>query len=262
MMSTANKSSAILSAREIIKSLKIEDPSEIDIEAIAMERGAIVKEDYLHGAEGRLLILKSYGLITVKKDIPELGKKRFIIAHELGHFELHRLKIPIINCSDSDFSEWMQNKPQEVEANYFAAELIMPENIFIKKTKGKQLNKKLLDMLCNDFQTSLTATSIRFVILNKEYALICSENSLIKWFVIGDRFPYKLNVKGKLHPYSIASNYFKNKKVEHSFLSIPSETWIDDYMVKTRIEVMEMAVPLPTYNQVLSFIYVISDEDN
>ncbi len=46
-------------------------------------------------------------------------RKRFTIAHELGHFLLkHLIKEHEINFYDKD--------PQEKEANQFAAELLMP----------------------------------------------------------------------------------------------------------------------------------------
>jgi len=261
-MSNPDRLSAILKAREITQSLDIEDSSDIDIEAIAMERGAIVVEGSLKGAEGRLSILGSQALITVKKDIPEFGKKRFIMAHELGHFELHQTKFPTISCLESDLSEWGKNKPFEVEANYFAAELLMPEHIFKGKIDGKALSKSLIESLSKEFQTSLTATSIRFVTVHTEYALVCSEKAVIKWFVISEEFPYNLNVRGKLHPNSIAYNFFKGHGLPNKFLPVTADAWIDDYKFNTNDKVSEMAIALPAYSQVLSFIYVDSDEDN
>lgn len=261
-MTGPDKLSSILKAREIIRSLDIEDSPEIDIEAIAMERGAIVLEGSLKGAEGRLSILGLQALITVRSDIPEFGKKRFIMAHELGHFELHQTKFITVSCLDSDFSEWGKNKPLEVEANYFAAELLMPEHIFKGKTNGKALSKSLIESLSKEFQTSLTATSIRFVTLRSEYALVCSEKSVIKWFVIGEEFPYNLNVRGKLHPNSIAYDFLKGHSLPNKFLPVTVDAWIDDYKFNTNDKVMEMAIALPSYSQVLSFIYVDSDEDS
>lgn len=261
-MTVPDKLTSVLKAREIIQALDIEDSSEIDVEAIAMERGAIVVEGSLKGADGRLSILGSQALITVKSNIPELGKKRFIMAHELGHFQLHQAKFPAVSCSDSDFSEWGKSKPLEVEANYFAAELLMPEHIFKRKTEGKELSKFLIESLSKEFQTSLTATSIRFVTLRPEYALVCSEKSVIKWFVIGGEFPYNLNVLGKLHPDSTAYDFFKGQYLPNTFLPVAMDAWIDDYRFNTNDKVMEMAIALPAYSQVLSFIYVDSDEDS
>jgi Zn-dependent peptidase ImmA (M78 family) len=262
-MQIPDKLSAILKARQICQYLNIEDPSDIDIEAIAMEKGAIITYRALKGAEGRLVVRNSTGLITVKESIPELGKKRFVMAHELGHFELHRTKFPFVNCSDDDFSEWLNSKPFEVEANYFAAELLMPENIFKKKIEGKLLSKSLLDSLCKEFQTSLTATSLRFVSLRPEYALVCSEKSRIKWFFINnDGFPCKLHTKGNLHSESIAFRYFKDLGLYNDFSFVPSHAWIDNYQSRDKYKVMEMAIALPAYHQILSFIYVDIEEDD
>ncbi len=253
-MATPDKLSAILKAREIVKALFIEDVSDIDIIAIAMERGAIVKEGTLKGSEGRLSVLGKSGIITVKVDIPEQGKKRFIAAHELGHFELHRLRFPTISCSDIDFHKWNKDKIYEVEANYFAAELLMPETMFKRRIERETLNRKLLDALSEEFQTSLTATAIRFVNFRPEYALICSENSFIKWFVINEEFPYFVNTMGKVHRDSLAYDFFIGERLPESFFPVDKDAWIENSRFRGKL--MEMAIPLADYNQVLSLIYV------
>lgn len=252
---------AINKAKEIIIALYIEEPTDIDVNAIAAMRGAYIKEDALKTAEGRLTILGAHGLITVNSTIPEQGKKRFVTAHELGHFELHRGEAFTISCKDTDFSEWGKNKILETEANYFAAELLMPENIFRRKINNKPLSRDLLSYLAEEFQTTLTATSIRFVILTEEYAMICSDRSGIKWFVTGDEFPYRLNVAGRVHSESLAYDFFDGKSLPDSFWPVSSEAWIDDYKFKGNGEVMEMVIPISTYNQVLSFIRVDIKDD-
>jgi len=252
---------AINSAKEIIKSLYIDEPSDIDVIAIAITRGAYVKEDVLKIAEGRLTILGNQGLITVNSNIPETGKKRFVMAHELGHFELHRTQVKAISCNDIDFNEWGKNKVLETEANYFAAELLMPEKIFKRKINKKPLSKDFFSYLAQEFQTTLTATSIRFVTLTEEYALVCSEKSEIKWFVIGEEFPYRLDVSGKVHPESLAYDFFKGKSLPESFFPVSPEAWIDDYKFKGNDEIKEMAIPISSYNQVLSFIHIDIKDD-
>ena len=65
-------------------------PSEIDLESIAMDRGVLVVYGRLHGCEARLVRKgRSAGLIRVRDDIPAPGQKRFALAHDLGHWELH-----------------------------------------------------------------------------------------------------------------------------------------------------------------------------
>jgi Zn-dependent peptidase ImmA (M78 family) len=260
-MTSPNKYAAELKAREIIKTLYIEDVSDLDIESIAMARGAFVKYDRLVGAEARLSSIGNKGLITVSTDIQGLGRKRFAIAHELGHFELHRKKTPAFSCSEGDFIAWFKTKPLEVEANHFAAELLMPENLFKKKVCSADLSIELLQDLKEEFQTSLTATSIRFVQFRPEYALVVSENGKIKWFVITDEFPYYLHLRGNLHPASIAYDFFQGRDLSSEFVEISPEAWIDDFRFKGAATVKELAFGISHYNQVLSFIHIEKHED-
>lgn len=169
-----DRHNAVAAAKAIIDELCIEAPEHIDLLAIAAHRGVFVKEGKLNAAEGRLTVLGSRGLITVKSDIREEGKKRFVIGHEIGHFELHRDRGPTMSCIQSDFNEWTESKPLEMEANYFSSELLMPQTIFRAKIKGKKLSRELLSVLAAEFKTTLTATAIRYVHFNQEYSLVMS----------------------------------------------------------------------------------------
>ena len=76
-------------ATAIIKELRIREPSEIFIRDIAMVRGAFVRDSIMEGSEARPIRRGHKGIITVNGGIREDGRKRFAVAHELGHFELH-----------------------------------------------------------------------------------------------------------------------------------------------------------------------------
>lgn len=246
----------ILKAREIIKELCIEDASHIDIESIAFMRGAIVKEETMKGAEGRLSALGNSGLITVRDDIPEQRKKRFIIAHELGHFELHRHEVPSISCTDAAFREWSFRHPREMEANYFAAEILMPAEIFKRSMDGKDLAPIVLRSLCEQFDMSLTATAIRIATLRPEYALICSSEKAISWFVINsDHFPVMVNTRGAVHHDSMAYECFQGNNIPEGFFPVESHAWADSGW-RVRGKLKEYAIHLKKYDQVLSFLYI------
>lgn len=254
MRNKADEFMPILKAREIIKDLCIEDASHIDIEAIAFTRGAIVKEEAMSGADGRLAALGASAFITVREDIPERGKKRFVIAHELGHFELHRKDVPSISCTDTAFREWSFRNPREREANYFAAEILMPEDIFKKSMVGKDLKPALFKALHEEFSMSLTATAIRIATLCPEYALICSNSKGIQWFVAVD-FPVMLNIRGPVHQDSLASDCFKGDDVPEGFFPVESHAWVESgWHVNGKLK--EYAIHLEKYDQVLSFLYI------
>lgn len=260
MMSEPDKRKAVHRAKEILQYLYIQSADYIILENIAAIRGVYVKEEPIAGAEGRLATMGPKGIITVNDRIDIPGKKRFVIAHELGHFELHRGDVFSINCTDDDFRRWYKGNPMEIEANYFAAELLMPEDIFSGKISGKDVSRKLIEDLAKEFNTSITATSIRFVTLRPEYALICSEDSEIKWFVGDfDQFPYPLNTKGKVHMNSMAYEYFHGGDLSDDLFPVEQDAW---FKWKIRGVPKELAISLGRkYNQVLSFLYIEEDWD-
>src|SRR5205807_9359977 len=68
--------------------------------------------------------------------IPELGRRRFVIAHELGHLLLGHGSDILKLCDEGDLLEWAKGqRPYENEANEFAAELLMPEDLDRKSTR-------------------------------------------------------------------------------------------------------------------------------
>ncbi len=67
--------------------------------------------------------------IMINKNIDNLGRKNFTIAHELGHYFLrHQLHQNSVFCNSDDIvEEGHQQNAIEREANYFASCFLMPE---------------------------------------------------------------------------------------------------------------------------------------
>ena len=82
---------------------------------------------------------------------------RFSCCHELGHYILgHKMNLD----PQSDLY-----KKQEIETNYFAAQLLMPEQILIECIKrGKSITP---DFLINNFKVSSLAADKRLTTLSK-----------------------------------------------------------------------------------------------
>lgn len=78
---------------------------------------------------GALTKIKDQAYIFVNKDIDNIGRKHFTIAHELGHyFLLHNLHNNLGFCTNNDIvEEEYQENTIEREANYFASCFLMPE---------------------------------------------------------------------------------------------------------------------------------------
>ncbi|MBU0677822.1 MAG: ImmA/IrrE family metallo-endopeptidase, partial [Verrucomicrobia bacterium] len=68
-------------------------PDEIDLETIAWKTGRLrVKSGELDTAEGRLVATDHEGVIRVKATISNKGRRRFTVAHEIGHYRLHKAR--------------------------------------------------------------------------------------------------------------------------------------------------------------------------
>lgn len=249
-------------ARILLKKLKISSLP-IDPFQIAETIEIIVKEDDCEGYSGMLLVFNGHALISIKSTIRENTRKRFTVAHELGHYRIpeHLRGRTSFKCTDKDLDTYEKGS-KEFEANEFAAELLMPEDIFKKKIKLKDLDYGLLEDLTSEFETSLTATARRFVELSRDYALVCSENSCIKWFLKGEDFPFFLRAKGeRLSEDSVAIDFFRGDELPGSCQTVPGEAWLDDRRLREDVEISELSVAQPFYNQVLTLLYFDGEYD-
>src|SRR5437867_9520652 len=79
------KGSAFKRAETILEELGIENPEDIDVEAIAQYCGATVVYEDLGGCEARILGYGDRAIIAVNESSPRV-RQRFSVGHELGHW--------------------------------------------------------------------------------------------------------------------------------------------------------------------------------
>jgi Zn-dependent peptidase ImmA (M78 family) len=119
------------------------------------------------------------GMIYVKEGVPIIGvnslhhpnRQRFTIAHELGHLELHREMITSNVHVDKEFPALMRDTKSstgteqiEIEANQFAAELLMPRLMIDQVLAGKQFDiddDRPIEELAKKFRVSKQALEYR-----------------------------------------------------------------------------------------------------
>ncbi|MCX6291629.1 MAG: ImmA/IrrE family metallo-endopeptidase [Bacteroidetes bacterium] len=154
---------------EILRSCKI-NSLPIAIDEIALARGLKLKP-YDMGEEisGVLVIEGDTSTIGYNTRHPEV-RQRFTIAHELGHYELHKSKnelfvdknIPVILYRDQN-SHTGEDKLEQ-QANSFAAAILMPVSFLKKEIKAKKiksLDDSMIVELAKTFNVSVAAMSIR-----------------------------------------------------------------------------------------------------
>jgi hypothetical protein len=97
---------ALTAAERILMGLGISDPKEIDLEAIAWTRGALVEYRPLDGCEATIVGSARKAVIAVNsRSSPE--RRRFSVGHELGHW--HHDRGRVLYCGSKD----MENRADD-----------------------------------------------------------------------------------------------------------------------------------------------------
>lgn len=137
-------------------------PSEIVIEDLAYALGIEVVYRPLTGADAHLVRVGNKGGITINDSITERGRQRFAIAHEIGHWDLHEGRTQVFLCTAEDMRDY-QSSVEEIEANIFASELLMPMRMMSPGIKLKEPSIAVIEEIASRFEVSLTAAALRYV---------------------------------------------------------------------------------------------------
>ncbi len=133
--------------------------------------------------DGCLKKTKDGWVIIYNEAIKYPGRINFTIAHEFGHYILHRKKYPHgLNCDKNDINRDDNVKSVEREANIFASYLLMPFDDFRETSKKYPFSIELFRALVDRYNTSLTATVIRWIDMTDKMAMaVFSDNGFIEW---------------------------------------------------------------------------------
>lgn len=144
----------------------------IDPVAIAARHDIVVqaKPDTETGVSGMLLRNGNTFGILYATHIDNEGFQRFSIAHELGHYFLdghidHILPGDGFHTSHAGF---VSGDPYELEADQFAAGLLMPTTLFRNSIGRHQPGLGAVESVAAICRTSLTATAIRYAELSDD----------------------------------------------------------------------------------------------
>ena len=216
---------------KFLDELGIKHPTELSIEDIAFSQGAFVEENNLEGCEGRIVFDDDEAVITIDEKIHYEPKKRFVIAHEIGHFRMHRHLTPGFIDNERTLNEWYATGEHELEANCFSAELLMPEKLIRPLFKGAKFNLDLIYSVSDEFQTSVTATLLRYRDLGDyPMALILVKNGVVQWSQFTTDFPLTFLPKNsKVSALTVVGDYFvAGNELEEEPEKIPAVEWFPE----------------------------------
>lgn len=245
-------------ANNVLQSFYVGAPEEIDIAVMAKLCKLKIEYGGLDSCEGRLITNANGGTIRVGLNQSE-ERRRFTIAHEIGHYRLHKEVLIIDN--KQDLNSWY-GRSVETEANVFAAELLMPEFLFAAELKGKYPSMKLVNDLSRKYRTSKLATAIQMLEFTREpCSLVYSSNGQTKWCKWSKSFAelgFYIPMHKNLHEYSLAHELCgaqSNSTQVH--VRAPACAWLDGYDENDRAEVWEDSVKYG--DDIISIIFVEDD---
>jgi len=160
---------SISKAKQVLADKKIDGVPALALQDIANDEGVKFKFDKYPNDlwDGTLLFKGDKRAILINTQRGLIGRHNFTFAHELGHYLLaHKPTTtidgrPIIRCTTADIRN--NDNSNEVDANRFAAELLMPEERFRLDMAGAPIDFGLIGSLSNKYMVSKHACSIRIV---------------------------------------------------------------------------------------------------
>jgi Zn-dependent peptidase ImmA (M78 family) len=247
----------VTKAKDLHKELRIHEPDEIDIERISIYKDAQVRYGPLEGMDGCIVRDGNAAIITVSSTISYEGQKRFVIAHELGHYFLHPNTRQVESVNREQTNNWSEHQViEEYEANLFAAEMLMPSALFGERIKGKIPSFDLIEALQRDFRTTLTATAVQFVLNStEECAIVSSSERQRSWFILSPGFSFRLLEETYIHGCSCAAEVNATKRQSRSS-QVEAGYWLEGFRGNHKAVLTEDARYFPVLNRSLSLLWI------
>lgn len=191
-------------AEALVAQFGIRDAQDLDIEAIACDRGVSVEKQNLSGCEATLVGVGNRAIATIKPS-PFIGRERFSLAHELGHWDMHRGRSFRCRVDEPD-DNLVANRDMEKQADQFASHLLMPSTIFNPTVKALGTPSfKEVEGLAKTFQTSMVATSLRLAAIDTLPLIVaCFSKDRRQWSVRSPHVPKRWFVVESLNEDSFA----------------------------------------------------------
>ena len=142
------------------------------------------------GFEGGLFHIDGKGwALLYDQELKSKERIRFTLAHELGHYLVHRDLHQDLECSKGDMVHWgVGQKDLEHDADEFAANLFMPMNHFRQATSVSPMDFEVLSEVSANFGVSLTSAALRWINSTEESAvLVMAHDGFMEWSVSSDR---------------------------------------------------------------------------
>lgn len=166
-MTKVTRRKAEQKAKEVLEQYDIARPP-VPVERLVQDIGARLKFEPFEGDVSGMLFRRGEEVVVGVNATHPLVRQRFTIAHELGHYFLHENQGDLFVDRSArvhwrDANSGTATQKQEIEANQFAAALLMPEDmIHVEAQKCAAFSEdELIATLAERFRVSDAAMRFR-----------------------------------------------------------------------------------------------------
>lgn len=138
----------------------------IDVITIAKKSNILIRKARSEKFSGLLYRKDDTAFMAISSSESDV-RQRFTIAHELGHFFMHPNKDTFVDFRDNKKN--IARGIKEIQANQFAAALLMPRKFIekdVKNFKETGFNDEAIKFLAQKYHVSEDAMSFRLINLN------------------------------------------------------------------------------------------------
>ena len=236
----------------------IEAP-DFSVEDIAFALGIEIEYGGISSADAWLVKNEDgKGVIRLNENIVEPSRQRFSIAHEIGHWEMHAGVMQGYICTAKDLRDYGRS-PEESEANWFAATLLMPKFLIPDAMLKCDPSFAAIRSISQEFNTSRTAAARRFVELSKQpVVLVSSSGGQINWTARSKTAGYCFLQRGSIVPeHSLTAETVGAGRIESPVENVDDPAmWFPDLNFSDESEVFEEVRYSPDYDTALTLLWL------
>jgi len=154
-------------AQSLLLRAQVSEPP-VPVETVAQILDLKIRLEPFEGNISGCTIRRGDKAVIGVNSLHHANRQRFTIAHEIGHFFLHKGEQVIVDrnfrINFRDERSGKAEKPEEIEANCFAAELLMPLDFLLEDLQDKVIDLEddtLIQELAEKYRVSPQALSYR-----------------------------------------------------------------------------------------------------
>lgn len=224
----------------------------IDVYKIAEDLNITIFKENIEGGPEGILIKGEEKIIIINEIITNNQRKKFTLAILIGHAIIPWHIRKQYNIRKPGTSTLLVEDIQEMEAQSFAANLLMPKNQLTKDLGKTKANINTLKELVKKYDVSLFQLLNRLVEYDKDkFAVVQSkDNRIIKTYQGNRALIDEINIDSK------AATFFADPSKEEEIREgrIPAEYWLQDS--KDNETIYEESIYNPSYGKVLTLLTI------